>query len=53
VDVETNDELEILLAIGKKKNFLVMGGKIDERRTALKIIRDWQKGNLLLNSIIS
>jgi hypothetical protein len=32
-----------------RKNFLIKGGRVDEVRTALTIIRDWQKGNLLLN----
>ena len=49
VKIEKEDTLEILLEIGKKKNFLWKGGKIDERRTALTLIRDWQSGNLLLN----
>jgi len=48
VKVETDDASEILLEIGRKKNFLWKGGKIDEGRTALMIIRDWQKGDLLL-----
>jgi ribosome biogenesis GTPase A len=47
--IEADDTLEILLEIGKRKNFLRKGGKVDEDRTALTIIRDWQKGNLLLN----
>jgi ribosome biogenesis GTPase A len=49
VKIETDDSFEILLEIGKRKNFLRKGGKVDEVRTALTIIRDWQKGNLLLN----
>jgi hypothetical protein len=49
VKAETDDTLEILLEIGRKKNFLWKGGKIDEGRAALTIIRDWQRGNLLLN----
>jgi hypothetical protein len=53
VKVETDDTLEILLEIGKKRNFLWKGGKIDERRTALTIIKDWQRGNLLLNFMAS
>lgn len=44
------DASEILLEIGRKKNFLLKGGQIDEGRTALAIIRDWQRGSLLLNS---
>jgi hypothetical protein len=49
VKIETDDTFEILLKIGKRKNFLWKGGKVDEVRTALTIIRDWQRGNLLLN----
>jgi len=49
VKIETDDTFEILLEIGKRKNFLRKGGNVDEVRTALTIIRDWQSGNLLLN----
>ena len=49
VKIETDDTFEIILKIGKRKNFLRKGGKVDEVRTALTIIRDWQRGNLLLN----
>lgn len=37
---------EILLEIGKKRGFLLKGGVIDERRTAIQIILDWQRGKL-------
>jgi len=47
--IETNDTFEILLEIGKRKNLLRKGGRADETRTALTIVRDWQRGNLLLN----
>ena len=49
VKIETGDTFEILLEIGKRKNFLRKGGKIDEVRTAMAVIRDWQRGKLLLN----
>lgn len=49
VKIETDDVSEILLKIGKRKNFLMKGGRVDESRTALAMIRDWQRGNLLLN----
>ena len=49
VKIETDDTFEILLQIGKRRNLLRKGGKVDEVRTALTVIRDWQKGNLLLN----
>ncbi|MFH1623307.1 MAG: GTPase [Candidatus Aenigmatarchaeota archaeon] len=48
VTVGTDDAMEILLEIGRKKNFLSKGGDIDKVRTSLRIIRDWQRGNLLL-----
>jgi len=44
----TGDAMDILLEIGRKKNFLSKGGEIDKVRTSLRIIRDWQRGNLLL-----
>ncbi len=40
------DSYEIMLAIGKRRGFLAKGGKIDESRTAIQIIRDWQQGRL-------
>jgi len=46
IKLETDDEYEILLLIGKKRGFLQKGGIVDERRTALAIIMDWQRGRL-------
>lgn len=40
------DSYDMMLAIGKKRRFLIKGGKIDEDRTAMQIIRDWQSGKL-------
>ena len=37
---------ELLLEIGRNKGFLIKGGRVDERRTSIKIIDDWQKGVL-------
>ena len=42
------DTEHILLRIGVKKNLLLKKGIIDERRAALLIIQDWQKGRLSL-----
>jgi hypothetical protein len=39
---------EIFESIGKNKGFLIKGGEIDENRTAIKIIDDWQKGKIKL-----
>ncbi len=46
IDEEEPDSYEIMLDIGKARKFLLKGGVIDERRTALQIIRDWQNGKL-------
>ena len=45
---EEKDENDIFMDIGKKKHFLVKGGEIDMRRTALGIIRDWQLGKIFI-----
>lgn len=37
---------EILINIGKKRGFLKKGGEVDETKTAISLIRDWQKGRL-------
>ena len=42
------DEYEIMLKIGEARKLLKKGGVVDESRTALMIIRDWQKGMLLI-----
>lgn len=47
VDFKKEDsDYEILLKIGRKKNYLEKGGDIDENRTVTKIISDWQKGKI-------
>lgn len=40
------DVYDIFLEIGRKKGFLVKGGVVDENRTAIKIIDDWQRGRI-------
>ncbi len=37
---------DLFLEIGKKKGFLVKGGVVDEDRTAIKVIDDWQRGRI-------
>lgn len=51
VEIDTGDTFEVLLKIGKRKNFIKKGGKVDEVRAALKIVRDWQNGKLLLRPL--
>lgn len=40
------DQGEILEEIGRKKNFLLKGGIVDERRAALLVVKDWHRGKL-------
>jgi len=47
VDFEKKDsDYDVLLKIGKKKNYILKGGDIDENRTVTQIISDWQKGKI-------
>jgi ribosome biogenesis GTPase A len=39
---------DLLLAIGEKKGYKQKGGHIDERRTAILIITEWQEGKISL-----
>ncbi|PXY71236.1 hypothetical protein CXX78_00415 [Candidatus Parvarchaeota archaeon] len=46
VKINGKDAYEIFQEIGKSRKFLIKGGEIDENRTSLQIIRDWQSGKL-------
>lgn len=47
--VQISEDVEnVIEKVGKKKNYLVKGGMIDEYRTCLDIVRDWQNGRLKL-----
>ncbi len=43
---EDMDEYDVLLEVGKARNFLIKGGEVDENRTIIALIRDWQSGKL-------
>jgi len=43
-----DSDYDLFLKIGKEKKLLIKGGEIDEHRTAIKIIDDWQKGKISL-----
>jgi ribosome biogenesis GTPase A len=45
---EEGDGYALILAIGKKRGYLQKGGEVDEHRTAIRIIDDWQKGKISL-----
>lgn len=44
--IKDKDSYEILLQIGEAKKLLKKGGVVDENRTSLIIIKDWQTGKL-------
>jgi len=48
VSLEGLDSYDSLLIIGKACNFLKKKGEVDDMRTAIRLINDWQKGHLLL-----
>ncbi len=48
VTIEGQDSYDTLILIGRHSNYLQKKGEIDETRTAVKIINDWQKGLLIL-----
>jgi len=43
------EDYEILSEIGRKRGYLSRGGIVDETKTAITIIREWQKGKLGMN----
>ncbi|MFC1686109.1 GTPase [Nanoarchaeota archaeon] len=46
IKIDTKDPSEIISMIGKKRGHLKKGGKIEEKKTSLIIIKDWQSGKL-------
>ena len=46
LDNNSGTDQEIFEAVAEKKKFKVKGGNIDENRTAIKIIEDWQRGKI-------
>ncbi|MBS3100378.1 50S ribosome-binding GTPase [Candidatus Pacearchaeota archaeon] len=49
IKLQSDNPEEIILEIGKKKGFLKKGGEVDENKTSIQIIRDWQNGRLRMN----
>jgi ribosome biogenesis GTPase A len=47
--LEGDDPYDLFNKIGESRNLLLKGGIIDELRCSLTIIKDWQKGKLLLD----
>lgn len=48
ITIEAEDYDSIINQLGLKKGFLIKGGRIDENRTAVLIVKDWQHGRLRL-----
>ena len=46
--IENKSSYNVLELIGKQCNFLQKKGEIDEIRTAIKVISDWQNGLLFI-----
>jgi len=47
-NIKVNEESgeEIIEMIGKARGFMKKGGIVDENRTVIGIIHDWQKGKI-------
>jgi len=43
-----DDAYEVFEEIGRKKGYLVKGGEVNENRTAIKVLEDWQRGRIRL-----
>ena len=41
-----DDAEEIINKIAEKKSYLLKGGRFDEHRTFMEVVRDWQQGRL-------
>ena len=48
ITLQTDEPLDIIEQIGKRRGFLKKGGIVDDLKTAMTIVRDWQTGKLRL-----
>ncbi len=48
VTIREHEPYDVLLLIGRQSNFLRKKGEVDDTRSAVKIINDWQKGLLMI-----
>lgn len=48
VTIEGQDAYDALILIGRQSNYLQKKGEVDETRTSVRIINDWQKGLLMI-----
>lgn len=47
IDTKQSPE-DFLIEFGKKRNMLIKGGIVDERRAAIQLLNDWHKGKIRL-----
>lgn len=47
IKIEGDNLQDVLISIGKKRGFLKKGGIVDENRTAIQLLRDWQSGEIV------
>lgn len=48
IKIDKEDSYGVFMKIGETRNLLKKGGVVDDQRTAETIIRDWQRGKLVL-----
>jgi hypothetical protein len=48
IDAKLRGDYEILEMIGKKRGFLKKGGEFDETKTAITVVKDWQRGKIIV-----
>ncbi len=48
IKLTSKDASEVIDQIGKKRGYLKKGGEIEEKKTSIRIIHDWQSGKLKL-----
>ncbi len=46
--IKNKDYESVIEQLGRKKSFLLKGNKVDENRTVVLIVKDWQQGRLRL-----
>lgn len=48
ITIKTRDPMEIIEQIGRRRGHLKKGGVVEEKKTSIMIISDWQRGKLKL-----
>jgi len=48
IKIKDKDYVSVIEQLGRKKSFLLKGNNVDENRTVVLIVKDWQRGRLRL-----